>query len=65
MISTQFPEGSYLVKRLDNFSWSSFLPHHLVAILANCLLIGGPFLSSSWKVAVNSFNMSSWSSVPL
>ena len=60
----QFPGGSYLVKRLDNFSWSSFLPQRLFAISANCVLIGGPVLSSSWKVAVNSFKISSWSSAP-
>lgn len=64
VISSQFSGGSYLVKRLDIFSWSSFLPQRLLATSANYLLIGGPFLSSSRKVAVNSFRISSWSSAP-
>ena len=50
VISTQFSGGSYLVKRLDIFSCSSFLPQSLLAISANCLLMGGPLLSSSRKV---------------
>ena len=64
VISTQFSGGSYLVKRLDIFSCSSLWPQRLLAISANCLLMGGPFLSSSRKVAVSSLRISLWSSAP-
>ena len=56
--------GSYFAKRFEIFSWWSFLPQSLLAISASCLLIGGPVVSSSRKVAVNSFKNSSLSSAP-
>ena len=46
-ISTQFPGGSYLAKRFETSSWSSFLLQRLLAISANCLLMGGLFFSYS------------------
>ena len=56
-ISTQLSEGSYFAKRFETSSWSSFLFQRLLAISANCLLMGGLFFSSSLKVAVKHFSL--------